>query len=62
MKQSLLVLFVILITMGCSNNKGTNIKEQIENEYKEAIANLDSTKFEVLEEEFLPKVANYYLR
>ncbi len=47
--------------MGCSNNKKTSFEEQIEKEYQEAIANLDSTKFEVLEEEFLPKVANYYL-
>lgn len=61
MGKILFVLLSISLSMGCSNNKRTNIEEQIENEYQEAIINLDSTKFEVLEEEFLPKVANYYL-
>lgn len=49
--------------IACSNNnkQNANLNEQINKEYQEAVANLDSTKFEVLEEEFLPKVANYYL-
>lgn len=61
MKQILLVLLAIFLSMGCSNNKKSSLEKQIEEEYQEAIANLDSTKFEVLEEDFLPKVANYYL-
>ena len=61
MEKLLFILLTISLSMGCSNNKKTSLEDKIENEYQEAIANLDSTKFEVLEEEFLPKVANYYL-
>ncbi len=61
MGKLLFILLTISLSMGCSNNKKTSLEDKIENEYQEAIANLDSTKFEVLEEEFLPKVANYYL-
>ena len=61
--MKILILFILVITfLACSNNKQNDkLNELINKEYQEAIANLDSTKFEVLEEEFLPKVANYYL-
>lgn len=61
--MKILIIFILVITfLACSNNKQNDkLNELINNEYQEAIANLDSTKFEVLEEEFLPKVANYYL-
>lgn len=62
MRNNFFILLIIFVMISCSNSKQKSISnEQLQKAREEAIANLDSSKFEILEEEILPKITNYYI-
>jgi hypothetical protein len=66
MRKQILLALVISLLFGCGNNKKGNQEEVtahsvLMQEEQAPVTALDTTKFEILEEEVLPAVTNYYI-